>query len=123
MSSFVAVMTRVREKNPQPEFHQAVEEVAGSIVPVLEANPVYRKKKVFERMVEPERMIVFRVPWTDDRGEVHVQRGYRIEMNSAIGPYCAAAAEQFGRKGNYVDGANIAGFVKVADAMLDQGIV
>jgi len=89
MSSFVSdVMTRVREKNPlQPEFHQAVEEVAESIVPVLEANPVYRKKKVFERMVEPERMIVFRVPWMDDRGEVHVQRGYRIEMNSAIGPY------------------------------------
>jgi glutamate dehydrogenase (NADP+) len=89
MSSFVSeVMAQVKEKNPsQPEFHQAVEEVAESIVPVLEGNPEYRRKKVFERMVEPERMIVFRVPWTDDRGEIHIQRGYRIEMNSAIGPY------------------------------------
>jgi glutamate dehydrogenase (NADP+) len=89
MPAFVSdFMTRLREKNPmQPEFHQAVQEVAESIEPVLDAHPVYRKKKIFERMVEPERMVVFRVPWQDDQGEVHVNRGYRIEMSSAIGPY------------------------------------
>jgi glutamate dehydrogenase (NADP+) len=81
-------MAEVKEKHPaQPEFHQAVHEVAESIVPVLEARPEYRKKKIFERMIEPERVVMFRVPWQDDRGEVHVNRGFRIQMNSAIGPY------------------------------------
>lgn len=89
MSNYVAdLMGQVKEKNPaQPEFHQAVEEVAESVVRVLEARPEYRKRKVLERIIEPERVIMFRVPWTDDQGEVHVDRGFRIEMNSAIGPY------------------------------------
>ncbi|MDD4980078.1 MAG: NADP-specific glutamate dehydrogenase [Candidatus Omnitrophica bacterium] len=71
----------------QPEFHQAVREVAESVMPFIEKNPKYEKAKVLERMVEPERVIMFRVPWLDDRGEIQVNRGYRIEMNSAIGPY------------------------------------
>ena len=89
MSNYVSdLMAEVKEKNPaQPEFHQAVQEVAESVVRVLEARPEYRKRKVFERMIEPERVIMFRVPWQDDQGEVQVNRGYRIEMNSAIGPY------------------------------------
>jgi len=89
MSNYVSdLMAEVKEKNPaQPEFHQAVQEVAESVVRVLEARPEYRKRKVFERMIEPERVIMFRVPWQDDQGEVQVNRGFRIEMNSAIGPY------------------------------------
>ncbi len=82
------LMAELREKHPaQPEFHQAVQEVAESIAPVLDARPEYRKKKIFERMIEPERVIMFRVTWQDDRGEVQVNRGYRVQMNSAIGPY------------------------------------
>ncbi len=78
----------VKAKNPaQPEFHQAVEEVVESVWPVLEKRPEYRKAKILERIVEPERVIMFRVPWVDDSGEVQVNRGFRIEMNSAIGPY------------------------------------
>ena len=69
------------------EFLQAVGEVAESVRPVLEKHPEYRKAKILERMVEPERLVIFRVPWVDDKGEVHVNRGYRIQMNSAIGPY------------------------------------
>ncbi len=81
-------MNRVIEKNPvQPEFHQAVREVIESVMPLIEATPAYRGAKILERMVEPERVIMFRVPWVDDRGEVQVNRGFRIEMNSAIGPY------------------------------------
>ncbi len=88
-SRFVSeVMAQLREKNPaQPEFHQAVREVAESIEPVLEARPEYRKKKIFERMIEPERVVMFRVAWQNDRGDMHVNRGYRVQMNSAIGPY------------------------------------
>jgi glutamate dehydrogenase (NADP+) len=71
----------------QTEFHQAVREVMESIKPVLEKNPEYRHEKILERIVEPERIIIFRVPWMDDRGEIHVNRGYRVEMNSALGPY------------------------------------
>ena len=79
---------KVTEKNPgENEFHQAVKEVVESIMPFLEKNPKYLKAKILERIVEPERVIMFRVPWMDDKGEVHVQRGYRVEMNSAIGPY------------------------------------
>jgi glutamate dehydrogenase (NADP+) len=75
-------------KNPgEPEFHQAVTEVVQSLVPVMEKNPQYRKEKILERMVIPERTIMFRVPWIDDRGEIQINRGYRVEMNSAIGPY------------------------------------
>ncbi len=81
-------MKKVIEKNPgEPEFHQAVSEVATSLMPYLEKNPKYLKAKILERMVEPERVIMFRVPWVDDKGEVQINRGYRIEMNSAIGPY------------------------------------
>ena len=83
-----AFMNQVIAKNPgEPEFHQAVQEVVESIYPVIEANPRYQSGKVLERIVEPERVIMFRVPWMDDEGEIHVNRGFRIEMNSAIGPY------------------------------------
>lgn len=89
MSTYVdSFMAHVKEKNPhEPEFHQAVQEVIESLTLVLERYPEYRSHKILERMVEPERVIMFRVPWMDDQGEVHVNRGYRIEMNSAIGPY------------------------------------
>ncbi len=88
-STFVAdVMAQVKAKNPaEPEFHQAVQEVIESLAPVIEKHPEFRKAKIVERIVEPERVIMFRVPWMDDQGEVHVNRGFRIEMNSAIGPY------------------------------------
>jgi len=81
-------MARVSKKNPgEVEFHQAVREVAESVAPFIEKNPKYEEAKILERMVEPERVIMFRVPWTDDKGEIHINRGYRIEMSSAIGPY------------------------------------
>ena len=81
-------MQGVIAKNPeQKEFHQAVQEVVESLVPVLDRHPEYRKAKVLERIVEPERAIMFRVPWMDDHGEVQVNRGMRVEFNSAIGPY------------------------------------
>lgn len=83
-----AFMDQVVARNPgQPEFHQAVREVVETIMPTVEANPVYKKAKILERMVEPERVIMFRVNWLDDRNEVQINRGYRIQMNSAIGPY------------------------------------
>ncbi|CAM3782450.1 NADP-specific glutamate dehydrogenase [Ectopseudomonas alcaliphila] len=85
VDSFLA---RLKQRDPdQPEFHQAVEEVVRSLWPFLEANPRYREAGILERMVEPERAILFRVPWVDDRGQVQVNRGYRIQMSSAIGPY------------------------------------
>jgi glutamate dehydrogenase (NADP+) len=89
MSSYVNdLMAQVKAKNPaEPEFHQAVHEVAESLEVVLERHPEYRKNKIVERVIEPERLIMFRVPWTNDQGEVQVNRGFRIEMNSAIGPY------------------------------------
>ncbi len=78
----------VKARNPnEPEFTQAAEEVILSIIPVLEKHPEFVKLKILERMLEPERLISFRVTWLDDKGEVHVNRGYRIQMNSAIGPY------------------------------------
>ncbi|MBN1295684.1 glutamate dehydrogenase, partial [bacterium] len=70
----------------QPEFHQAVREVFDSLAVVLEKRPKYRKFKILERIAEPERTIMFRVPWEDDGGEIRINRGFRIEMNSAIGP-------------------------------------
>jgi glutamate dehydrogenase/leucine dehydrogenase len=83
-----AFMEQLAAKNPgQPEFIQAVHEVAESVMPTIEATPAYRKAKILDRLVEPERVILFRVPWVDDRGEIQVNRGFRIEMNSAIGPY------------------------------------
>jgi glutamate dehydrogenase (NADP+) len=89
MSSYVdELMADVVAKNPgEPEFHQAVREVAESVELALERHPAYRKERVLERIIEPERVIMFRVPWVDDRGEIQVHRGYRVEMNSAIGPY------------------------------------
>jgi glutamate dehydrogenase (NADP+) len=89
MSAYItSLLTEVESKNPaEPEFHQAVHEVLESIGLVLDRHPEYRSARILERMIEPERVIMFRVPWLDDRGEVHINRGFRIEMNSAIGPY------------------------------------
>ena len=82
------VLTTVKAKNPaEPEFHQAVQEVLDSLRLVLEKHPEYRSARILERITEPERVVMFRVPWFDDRGEIQVNRGFRIEMNSAIGPY------------------------------------
>src|SRR5512136_429150 len=81
-------MADVKAKNPaEPEFHQAVTEVCESLSPVMDRHPEYRSSKILERMVEPERVVMFRVPWMDDQGEVHINRGFRVQMNSAIGPY------------------------------------
>ncbi len=89
MSSYVSeLMAAVRAKNPaEPEFHQAVEEVAESLTGVLDQHPEFREAKILERMIEPERVIMFRVPWRDDHGTLQVNRGFRVQMNSAIGPY------------------------------------
>ena len=89
MTEYVTeLMARVKTKNPaEPEFHQAVQEVAESLTLVLERHPEYVKAKILERMIEPERVIMFRVPWQDDKGEIRINRGFRINMNSAIGPY------------------------------------
>jgi glutamate dehydrogenase (NADP+) len=85
MKEFLA---NIEAKNPnQPEFMQAVTEVVESIWPVYDANPVYKEAKVLERIIEPERVLMFRVPWVRDNGEVQVNRGFRVEYNSAIGPY------------------------------------
>jgi len=82
------LMANVVAKNPaEPEFHQAVEEVAESLALVFEQHPEYQSARVLERVIEPERVLMFRVPWVDDRGAVNINRGFRIEMNSAIGPY------------------------------------
>jgi len=82
------VIAYTKIKNPsEPEFHQAVEEVLESLAPVLDRRREYRTARILERMIEPERVIMFRVPWQDDQGHVQVNRGFRIEMNSALGPY------------------------------------
>jgi len=81
-------MARIKAKNPnEPEFHQAVQEVAESLIPFVEENPKYKHAKILERLAEPERVIIFRVPWINDKGELEINRGFRIQMNSAIGPY------------------------------------
>src|ERR1700682_1242565 len=89
MKDYVSeLMAGVKAKNPaEPEFHQAVQEVVQSLSPVLDRHPQYRAAKLRERIIEPERVIMFRVPWQDAKGEIHVNRGFRIQMNSAIGPY------------------------------------
>src|SRR5207249_4262361 len=89
MRDYVAeLMAEVKVKNPaEPEFHQAVQEVVDSLSIVLEQHPEYRHEKILQRIIEPERVIMFRVPWRDDQGNLHVNRGFRIQMNSAIGPY------------------------------------
>ncbi len=82
------ILSMIKNKDPeQREFHQAVDEVLESVKPVLEKNPEYRQQAVLARITEPERVLMFRVPWMDDDGQVHVNRGFRVEMNSAIGPY------------------------------------
>jgi len=82
------ILNIVKNRDPQEkEFHQAVSEVMESVKPVLDQNPIYRQAKIPARLVEPERTIIFRVPWMDDQGEIQVNRGFRIEMNSALGPY------------------------------------
>jgi len=82
------IMAYVKARDPhEKEFHQAVQEVMDSIQPVLDRNPVYRRARIPERLVEPERVILFRVPWVDDQGVIQVNRGFRVQMNSAIGPY------------------------------------
>jgi glutamate dehydrogenase (NADP+) len=89
MSDYVKdLIAEVKAKHPaEPEFHQAVMEVAESLSLLFEKHPEYKTAKVLERIIEPERIIIFRVPWVDDQGEIHVNIGYRVEMNSAIGPY------------------------------------
>ncbi len=83
-----AFMKQVIAKNPgESEFHQAVQEVVESLMPVLDRHPKYREARVLERMIEPERVLMFRVPWLDDKGKIQVNRGFRVEYNSAIGPY------------------------------------
>ena len=82
------VIKDVEVKNPgQSEFHQTIEEVLTSLIPVLEKNPAYVDAKILDRLVEPERQIMFRVPWIDDKGEIQINRGFRVQFNSAIGPY------------------------------------
>ena len=82
------ILKTIEARDPaEKEFQQAVHEVIESVKPVLDRNPEYRHNAVLERITEPERVIMFRVPWMDDQGMVHVNRGFRIEMNSAIGPY------------------------------------
>ncbi len=85
VEKFMAVITA--KNQGEREFHQAVQEVAESLIPFIEENPKYKYAKILERIAEPERIIIFRVPWIDDKGEIQINKGYRIEMNSAIGPY------------------------------------
>jgi glutamate dehydrogenase (NADP+) len=89
MSEYInKIIVEVKAKNPnEPEFHQAVEEVCESLEPVFVRHPEYRAAKILERMVEPEQIFIFRVPWMDDQGEIRINRGFRVQMNSAIGPY------------------------------------
>ena len=89
MSKYVdEIIEKVVRDNPgETEFHNTVKEVLTSIAPVIDANPKYQNAALLERMVEPERVVMFRVPWVDDAGKVHVNKGYRVQFNSAIGPY------------------------------------
>ena len=82
------IIQHIKDRDPgEREFHQAVSEVMESVKPVIDQSPEYKSAKILERIVEPERVILFRVPWVDDNGDVQVNRGFRIEMSSAIGPY------------------------------------
>ena len=88
MSIIQDVIAKVKQKDPaQPEFHQAVEEVLSTLTPTIDKHPEYVAAKIYERIVEPDRVIMFRVPWVDDSGEVQVNRGFRVQFNNAIGPY------------------------------------
>jgi len=87
-SRVIQFMDKIKAKNPaESEFHQAVEEVAKSLIPYIEENPKYKHARILERIAEPERIIIFRVPWLNDKGDIEINRGFRVEMNSAIGPY------------------------------------
>merc|ERR1719427_2528014 len=87
-AKIAAFMKDLKAKNPaEPEFHQAVEEVVTSVMPFIAANPKYANAMLLERMVEPERVLMFRVPWVNEKGEMQVNRGFRCEMSCAIGPY------------------------------------
>ena len=82
------IIDQIKDRDPeQHEFHQAVDEIVASVKPVLDRNLLYRQQAILARITEPERVIMFRVPWMDDEGQVQVNRGYRVEMNSALGPY------------------------------------
>ena len=88
MSYVSEVLADLIKRNPgEAVFHQAAKEVLESLEPVIEANPVYQQNGLLERLVEPERAILFRVPWVDDQGKVQVNKGYRVQFNNAIGPY------------------------------------
>ncbi len=88
MSVIQDVIAKTKEKDPaQPEFHQAVEEVLNTLEPTVDRHPEFVQAKIYERIVEPDRVVMFRVPWVDDDGEVHVNRGFRVQFNNAIGPY------------------------------------
>ena len=88
MSLIKEVIAKTKEKDPaQPEFHQAVEEVLNTLEPTVERHPEFIQANIYERVVEPDRVVMFRVPWMDDDGEVHVNRGFRVQFNNAIGPY------------------------------------
>src|SRR5512137_2414963 len=88
MSVITGVIERVKQQDPNEfEFHQAVEEVLLSLEPTAKKHPDLVKAKIYERVVEPDRVIMFRVPWVDDKGEVQVNRGFRVQFNNAIGPY------------------------------------
>jgi glutamate dehydrogenase (NADP+) len=88
MSYLKEVIAKLKEKNPaEPEFHQAAEEVMETLEPTVEKHPEFVKAAIYERIVEPDRVIMFRVPWVDDRGKVHVNKGFRVQFNNAIGPY------------------------------------
>ncbi|MDT8347412.1 MAG: Glu/Leu/Phe/Val dehydrogenase dimerization domain-containing protein, partial [Flavobacteriaceae bacterium] len=87
-NSIASFIDRVSKRNPnEPEFIQAVSEVAETVMPFIEANPKYGQEALLERMTEPERVIIFRIPWVDDNNNVQINRGFRVQMNSAIGPY------------------------------------
>jgi len=88
MSVIQDVIAKVKEKDPeQKEFIQAVTEVLTTLEPTVEKHPEFVKAKIYERIVEPDRVVMFRVPWEDDKGEIHVNRGFRVQFNGAIGPY------------------------------------
>ena len=90
MSYVARVLEDLKTRNPsEKEFHQAATEILMTLEPVINAHPEYEKMALLERFVEPERTILFRVPWVDDNGKVHVNKGYRVQFNSAIGPYKA----------------------------------
>ena len=91
-NSLASFIENLKRRNPgEPEFHQAVTEVAEKIWPFIEAHPKYQENRIFERLTEPDRVVLFRVTWTDDSGQVHVNKGYRIQFNGVIGPYKGGA--------------------------------